>query len=481
MLSELAVSGIYSEMLSRIVDRPGLQHQIKSGLTIEQIAINVASSQEFNSHHLNNTAIAESLYRALLRRDADPSGLMTQVDYLNRTGNVSGLIRNIAASPEFQSVNFDEKFDKFGIKAFAFNKIRQVDLEDQLKNHRGDFKLPPQTLIEIERTLKIPSGVRILTDTSSRHYLNYARFERVNGFDAPMVSLEPGAQIEKIWFDGNTNAFKISRSGENLRVEPGGYTSEVKYNRFDSPNGYTNIWVVGDNGYGNVNGAKSGYTEIAHNFIVGDATTYLTDVADGISNGGNYTEIYGNQILNSTDIGIISFAMSTRSESVPNQSKVYNNLIVNIGINASAALSMDGYFNFEKTRPGDPSGVASKSFEGFQMYNNEVWTGETGRYNVVLAVGTRLWSGNDTYTSTGGEIFNNYSPTDTSINAFYGTIASGALDVSVYNNQFEYRNVMIEHGADFDRGFASGYFGDEQYLDKNYDAMLTAFNIFSSK
>jgi hypothetical protein len=351
--------------------------------------------------------------------------------------------------------------------------LLQSELEARLATFQGDFYLPPQTLIELDHTLKIPKGVKLITDTLSGHYTNYAHLVRNSNFNGALVQLESGSAVDKLWISGNTMRFPgRTTKGNDVEIESGCFTSSLTNSRIDGSQSYTHVWIPGVYNYPDT---PQSTVIVANNLIVGDETSYYNaNCSDGISNGGKHTIITGNTIVNATDVAIINFSfLDGNGETVENSSQICNNVIINTFNNAYGGLAIDGFYD-TTGGIGDSPNNASRSFEGLEMHDNFLWTSDSTRFNVVLTLGTRLWEGNLAYNSTGGEIYHN---TAVNVNAIYGTIISGALNVSVNDNNFTFNSVTIEKGADISGGYASGNFDYCDYTDDNFDSKLFGYYV----
>lgn len=101
------VKRCYKELLGREADQAGLidkVNQLAAGTGAASIVSSILKSQEFKNRNLNNDAIVEAMYKAMLNRAADPSGKAAKVKLLeDGVSYYDYLVNNLASSGEFQT------------------------------------------------------------------------------------------------------------------------------------------------------------------------------------------------------------------------------------------------------------------------------------------------------------------------------------------------------------------------------------------
>lgn len=458
MINQTLLSRLYSETLGRAPDQGGWFAWSNTPLSNSDAIRGFYHSAEFTQAKLSDSAKIETLYRSVLGREADFAGKNHWLAYLKQTKNFDNVINGFIGSSEFQAIDFSKSFNAAKVTPFSMEWMSEDYLQTLLCAAKpGDIvKLKPQTLVSVDHTLSLPPGVTLETEGDPGHFAEMARFIRTSNFDAPMIQMQSGSNLNHVWVSGYASIFEKTRSGHNLEIVPGVGTSAIA-NRLDGSTGYTNIWLPGASNYRS-NGITGKDLKVLNNFIVGDENSYtdLTRVCDGISIGAEDALVTGNQILNATDGGIVAFAFQGYSN--PQHSQIHHNTIANTINSAYGALITDPFFAEPYGSLGDPEFFASRSFNGMEMSQNLLWTSNQAHFNVALSVGTRLWFGEKSYNGAGG-VFEGNTTGILSANVMYGTIVSGALDVSVMKNNFrlDFISTPVPYGFDFS-GYATGDF-----------------------
>src|SRR5690606_30069501 len=96
---------------------------------------------------------------------------------------------------------------------------------------------------------------------------------------------------------------------------------------------------------------------------------------DGITNACDNATIRYNQIVDASDVAIVSFATGGNQSS-----QVYSNTILNAGNSSYGALGFD-----------PNSGRPLITFTGASIHENTIWTGADVHYDIGLYVGTKAW------------------------------------------------------------------------------------------
>lgn len=103
------INRMYAETLGRAPDPSGyngsVAHFNSNACGVETISTYVRgffTSAEFTNLNLSNEEKVRRAYQAILQRDADPSGLQAQLNYLNTGAHISNVAGNIVASQEFK-------------------------------------------------------------------------------------------------------------------------------------------------------------------------------------------------------------------------------------------------------------------------------------------------------------------------------------------------------------------------------------------
>ncbi|MBE6969703.1 MAG: DUF4214 domain-containing protein [Ruminococcaceae bacterium] len=101
------VKYLYKEILNREADEKGLKNwsdKVVVGAKGVEVAASLMSSAEFQGRKLSNEAFVKVAYRALLGRDADPSGLATWTEHLANGKTRAAVVQSLAGSSE--CINF---------------------------------------------------------------------------------------------------------------------------------------------------------------------------------------------------------------------------------------------------------------------------------------------------------------------------------------------------------------------------------------
>jgi hypothetical protein len=111
---EKQVTKLYQELLGRDPDQGGLDDKLallkRPGATIDDVRANLLTSDEYRKNHPNYVA---DLYKALLKRQADPEGLKVFNDLLAKGGKPIDVVRGIMESDEALKLGITDVYKKY--------------------------------------------------------------------------------------------------------------------------------------------------------------------------------------------------------------------------------------------------------------------------------------------------------------------------------------------------------------------------------
>ncbi len=105
--AETFIKTLYLNALGRAADEAGLavwtNLMVNKGTSGAEVAANIFASPEFLARGLNNEAYVQALYKALLNRSADATGLATFTGYLTAGKTRAWVFKQIVGSQEFKN------------------------------------------------------------------------------------------------------------------------------------------------------------------------------------------------------------------------------------------------------------------------------------------------------------------------------------------------------------------------------------------
>jgi hypothetical protein len=442
---------LYTEALGVIPDPTGynswLNYFQQNGYnvtTLRNVAIafyQTAVNPAGGLPHWNNAEMAVAMYRGLLSRDPDPAGYywLRSLMSTNPTNTeISNAVTQITNSSEFYilvpKIFNSEPFgwvsqlpptldiDYAGQTGNIFVYTTQGALESyisQISNTGGGtIYIPQRRIIYLSHTLTIPRNITLTTcgaaSLQTCQYIRFARFVRqafTSGSDSdpsiifggPSTAVGNG-RIEKIWIDGQyTNIpqlgnLLLSAKPEHIRMWNDGILNQC---RITGSPGWSNCVTYSD--VNNVitvsNNLITCYESAHYNYgttVYFSWPVYARDAprTDGISCNATNANIFGNSIVDATDVPIVLF--SSLNSTTIQHSQVHDNQILNAGNCAYTALGFD---------PG-PNGTyrsGIQRFTGSGMYNNLLWNSPNAHFDIGICAGGRPWW--QTATNTSQDIF----------------------------------------------------------------------------
>jgi hypothetical protein len=406
---------------------------------VRQFINSLLQSSEFRNLGYTPTEQAYVLYRSIFLREPSTeelSGLAPQLVGGNRAANVASEMLN---SNEFSQL-FNSRIVPSHSHGFLetgpserpeIGSVGEGNMSGESLQAILDAADPGDTvflargaLIRINRQLVIPEGVTLATfdadgpESQFRNrqaYASMGRLVRARMFAEPLVVLMPESRLIGVWVDGRRSQLRVNdptlndptlspqerfQFSHNISVR-GGTTNqsrtEVAYCKVSDSTGWTGIHNVGSNG-----GLSIGFTRVANNTVTSYTASrdlFQTFFTDGISNAASDAEIIDNEIVDSSDVGIVVFNPGFIS---PQRSKILNNSILNAGINAWAGITLDHSVLIRDFCQGvnelapfdclDPTnnGVTA-SFQNTLVQNNTIWTGDTAHVNIGISMGVHPW------------------------------------------------------------------------------------------
>lgn len=419
------IAKLYTEALGRITDEStwnSYATTLKSKSTddlvksyLSDLAKGTYKSSEFRNDYDDTTssglgweARVLAAYRGILNREPDASifnseGYVTKLK--NGTYTWSNVVDYLCNSTEFNNLlttmvsasNNGMSYYGWGTTPVLTirstsnnNKVNFIGTETQLQTlldglSVGDsVTLAPMSVVRLTQTLNIKAGVTLSTNGSPSHfkYAKMGRLVRDSNFDGDMVKVHSGSVIKNVWIDGQVGRLNRNKDYVNVKFDDAsGSNVNVNNNRLNDPPGWTNIFF---NGF--IEGSDCSNFQVKNNLITGYATDHLTASADGISVVCEDTQIYGNQIVDITDIPIVIFRSDSTQGTNNQHSSITYNQILNAGNSAYGAISLDGGKNTISDNK-----VRTFSFYGTTVENNKIWSSEGAHIDLIFWIGTRFF------------------------------------------------------------------------------------------
>lgn len=435
------VAKLHTELLGRLPsqrewadDLAELADAGPSLAALRRHAARVAGSAELARRGYDETELVLVLTRALLNRDPAPAELEHGAPALRAAG-VVGYAEALLRTPEFADglvcrVLGPDPGYWFGrtpapVLPTAGDGLPgdEATVRKALSRARKGtvVALAPRALLRLTSPLEVPSGVTLTTagEHGPRSYARMARVVPAGPLFGALVVVHPGAVLRGVWVDGQRGNPRGYVAHEAYNVESrGGEGTTVESCRVGNTAGGTNIAMHGRN-----QGWPSRGCLIRGNLVDGYSSDHHMDAwCDGISVAAEDVLVEDNEVVDCTDVGIITFAVS---DDEPQHSLVRRNTVLNAGNSSYAAYGMDPYFS------EDPS--AERSCEGMAFTDNVLWTGPRSHVDLGLTVGTRAWFGEQTHPARGGSWTGNTTGVLT-VRAHYGIGVSGVDDLVVTGN-----------------------------------------------
>ncbi|MCF6204718.1 MAG: DUF4214 domain-containing protein [Methylococcaceae bacterium] len=462
---------LYTEVLGRIPDQTGWNNAMtfwQSGpcnrTRLKEQGMAIFNSSEFNGLNLDNPAKILVLYRAIMLREPDQSGYNNFLNHLNNGLSTSQIASIFYDSGEFlQRANSICKNEGSGWIAST-----PLDLADPSSSYfsggtgeelqsildaaitGSTVFLAKRAIIRVHKPINVPNGITLATIgfPSTRYYTSMARIVRDSGeFEGKgfeLIQMYGSAKVKNIWIDGRRSAFGFSSDNINVRAY-GGNGSFFSENKVSDTAGWTSFQI-----WGTAEGFSCSSSTINSNMItLYGSSHYNQEWADGLSIGCENAIVENNDILDATDVAIVVY----RSGNATQNSKVKYNRVLNAGHSAYGGLGVDPLF--------DQSGDGNYNFTGTQVFNNTVWSSSAVHIDIVLAIGTKPWFGDNADSGFGAKVYKNTSGLST-VNSNNGIVVSGIHSAYVQSNNL---NNILQNSiacptanviADISSGNASG-------------------------
>lgn len=328
--------------------------------------------------------------------------------------------------------------------------------------------LAQSALVRVDAPVIVPSGVTLATvgRPGTSRYAAMARLVRNSLFAGEVVRIMPGARLDSVWVDGQRSAVVRpplqGGTGVNVWLVGG----SVVNSRLSESSGWTSLQggtnVHLDERLPDLTGPCYGY--IAHNLVTAYASSHDGDFSDGISSYCDHTVIEDNEVVDTTDVGIIIFPPAFDT---PQRSQVRFNTVVSAGNSGYGAYAADPTFGHLK--PPD--------FTGSSVHDNVFWTGARTHFDIGLAVGTRAWFGTTSSTGTGASFTGNGTgglvarvAAGIAVSGMAGvTVTGNAVEVGFADEASPCPRAVV--GASVSAGYASGSI--QPFTDVLYQSCIT--------
>jgi len=294
------------------------------------------------------------------------------------------------------------------------------------------------------------------------------QFQTTSG--GPAVAISGGGALKSVWVDGQRSVSFVFKLLDINIAMLGGTGTTVDNVRSTNTTGWTSLFAAGSDGRlsGGIYGSHPcSANKITNSFVTGYQAAHNDSTwGDGISIGCEDTTVTNNGVIDATDVGIILFEGWTATQ----KSQVTGNMVLSAGLSAYAAYAMD------PLTTGD-GGLASYSFAGAAISNNNYWTGGDTHFDIGLAVGTRAWFGNSSSRGIGGSFVNN-STQDIAARVDTGIAIGGMSNVTVTGNTTNFSLVNsnncpnVKIAAAVSAGWASGTI-QGPYTDVDFPSCIT--------
>ena len=295
----------------------------------------------------------------------------------------------------------------------------------------GTVYLDPDAVVTVEagESIYVPPRVTLATwgVGSRRRYAEMARIVRIEAPDpahpglAQLVRIGPRATLRHVWVDGNRPRFARFAEAMNIRVLGSG--GRILECRSSDP--------VGSAGLQLFDGVVRAIA--ADNLVTAYATSHYRTSrgaerwTDGINVAARRAQVYSNEVVDATDLGIVVFAdiRGWRAQ----LSQVFHNTIVNAGNSAFGALGFEPRAGTGATVPFSAAGEAAA------IRDNTLWTSPTAHVHMGLVLGSRAWWGERGNVGRGATAERNRTPEGLELRAGYGIAVDGMDEARVEGNE----------------------------------------------
>lgn len=481
---------VYSEILGRSptpAEWVANEYLFKRGSItpagVRTAIISFYESSEFSNLDYTSSEKAYVLYRSIFLRDPGTEEMTNIANQLTRGTSISVVAGGMLNSSEFRNL-ITHKIGKShphgylnpgpsnrsSIGSTGIGNVGGGELQEALIAAAPGTTvfLARGALVKIYNQLVIPSGVTLATYDSESEgnifrkreaYAAMGRLVRARMFNQPLVKIHPGAKLIGVWVDGrrsqlrlndptlknpalsSAERFQFSHNISLLGGANGEQVSEVSHCKITDSTGWTSLHGVGSNG----SSVVVGFTRIANNLI----TSYsaIRDLeqsffTDGISNASSDAIIVNNEIIDSSDVGIVLF----NSGMVTGQrSQVVANSILFAGVDGWGGITLDHSVNILGFCQGvnpevgiyncfDVSNEAIEaSFDQVLIQNNQIWSSDDNYTNVGISLGVHLW-GLRMFGSGGQVVQNKLGTQQQLLQAGVGIVVSGIKQPVVLEN-----------------------------------------------
>ncbi len=488
---EQYLSQLYTEILGRLptpaewaTHEPNFTQQTLSVPNVQSLVNSMFNSSEFQQIGYNETERAYILYRALMLREPNTDEMSFQANRMRQGISISTVVNGLLASEEYTNL-FNGRLRSHKKNGFVpSSPFERPDIRGDggEGNMTGtelqallDAASPGDTvflaqgaLIRVDEQLVIPYGVTLATYAPDpvdnifrlkRAYARMARIVRTRLFNQPLISVNPGGRILGVWVDGRrselryndpvlkilglstTERFTFShnvslRGGLNL-----GQEAEISYSKLSDSCGWTTVHSIGNQGDRVV-----GFTRVTQNVV----SSYEADrdlngafFTDGISSSTSDAIIDNNEVVDSSDVGIVIFNSGL---AVPQNSQVTNNIVFFAGVNGWGGIVLDhsiGMFELcEGIAPNGPYNCHDTTIAAITsdysvnlVQNNVIFSSNSNHTNIGISMGVHPW-GLPLF-GQGAQVINNTVGTpEQPLHTASGLVISGIKDPIVLNNTF---------------------------------------------
>lgn len=419
------IAKLYTEALGRLPDQnawTSLQSRFnQSGCqrsTLRAVATSIYTSTEFTALDYDNAGKLLTLYRGVLNREPDQDGFDNWLTRLGKGTSWPTVVGGLLSGDEFSDLvpkicsgatdSADTSYDlgttpplsvfTTGPGFTGSGRELQIRLNDTKPG--GTVALAQRAVIPLTTALTVPPRVTLTTTggPNTAHYANMGRLVRASPFNREMVTLANGASLRNVWLDGERDTpdnWAASRS--NLRLNGGTGTTATE-DKISNTAGPSSVFVLGDfDNYPCKNLAVTNNLITAYSSNNYDQDTWT----DGISVTCGSTNVTGNQIVDTSDVGIVLYRASGTEHPVQQASQVHRNVIL------SAGNSMYGGIGADPLYVSSGQHIQTHDFTGSDISGNTIWTSPNTHFDIGLAAGTRPWFGRNTNTGVGASFTGN--------------------------------------------------------------------------
>ncbi len=473
------IAKVYTEMLGRAPDPSGWNANVNyfhssgcSVATLRQMGQTTLASSEFSNIGYNNPQKVLILYRAILDREPDSSGLTSHTAQLDNGTALSQVADGFYQSQEFS--NLAQKVCSgapyyYSVQAAGnaatqipgATQVNEADVQNILNNMSpgGVLSLQNSAVVVLTTPLIIPPGRTLTTDgsPSPNAHAKMARLVRSlnfqhDQFGDAMVELKGGAALVNVWVDGQRGVAGFSNgvptqdtTEPNIRILSGNGGS-VSNDFISNSYGWTSLLALGMAETGiscsNVSIKNNVITDYASND--GNHAPANTGWSDGISDSCEGSTVSGNNIVDATDGGIVLFRAQTSQGGAVQASQVTSNTIVSAGNYAFGAIILDPL-----AQDGGGTCYATRGFDGANVTGNTLYASENSGFSIGLSVGTAEWfynNGNGC-TGTGANVSNN-TTAGISTRVTDGIAVEGMIRATVQSNNLSVSpSIRVGHGS----------------------------------